>query len=188
MNKSAFVKAAAAAVLFAAAPASGQMVGTVGANPGQSPSDARELDQKFDELRNQGSLDNPNADPEKELETGASLVKQSKFSEALPHLEFYVSKHPKDVTALIYLGFSHRMIGSTEVGINPGDEYRKALDCYRRAQALDPDNRLLHEYAGKVLMLMHDVPDAQVELTALRKACPSGCPERQALEAVVPAQ
>lgn len=186
VNKLALVAAAIVAIFGCAAPAFSQMVGVVGGNAGQSPSEAREVDQKFDELKNEGRLDASKSNLDKELEAGAALVKQSKFAEALPHLEFVVDKRPNDVTALIYLGFSHRMIGSTLIGASKTAEYVTALSLYRRAQAIEPDNKLLHEYAGKVLMLLHDVPNAKVELNALKNLCPSGCPERAALEAVVP--
>jgi tetratricopeptide (TPR) repeat protein len=169
------------------APALAQMVGAVGANPGQSPAEARELDQKFDELRDKGIVDNPNLNIDKELETGANLVKQSKFAEAIPHLDIVVAKRPNDVTALIYLGFAHRMVGASMGGFAKTDEYMKALAYYRRGLAIEPDNKLLHEYTGKVLVLLNNIPEAQAELQALRKLCPSGCVELSALSAVVPA-
>lgn len=179
---------ASAAALFVAGgtPAFSQMVGTVGANPGQSPAEARELDQKFDELKNQGQL--KGIDAGKELEIGANLVKDSKFSEAIPHLERVLAKRPNDVTALIYMGFSHRMVAAGMGGFAKTDEYMKALEYYRRGLAQDPNNKLLHEYTGKVLVLLNDQAGAQAELKALQKLCPSGCTELKALSAVVPAQ
>lgn len=188
MQKDRIIVCAVALYAAMAAPAFPQMVGAVGANPGQSPAEARELDQKFDELKNKGRLNDPNIDADKELETGATLVKQSKFTEAIPHLDLVLAKRPNDVTALIYLGFSHRMVGASMGGFAKRDEYMKALECYRRGLALDPNNRLLHEYTGKVLVLLDDVPAAQLELKALQKLCPSGCDELKALSAVVPAQ
>jgi tetratricopeptide (TPR) repeat protein len=185
MYKSGRIVAGAALALALSAPAFSQMVGQVGNNPGQSPSEARALDQKFDELRNQGAL--KNVDAGKELEIGSNLVKQSKFAEAIPHLELALSKKPADVTTLIYLGFSHRMLAGSMAGFARRDELIKALEYYRRGLEIDPKNKLLHEYTGKVLVLLDDVPAAQTELKALQQLCPSGCDELKALSAVVPA-
>jgi tetratricopeptide (TPR) repeat protein len=184
MNKPGWIVTGAALAFALGAPAFSQMVGQVGNNPGQSPSDARALDQKFDELRNQGAL--KTVDAGKELEIGSNLVKQSKFAEAIPHLELALSKKPADVTTLIYLGFSHRMLAGTMVGFARRDELMKALEYYRRGLEADPKNRLLHEYTGKALVLLDDAPAAQGELKALQQLCPSGCDELKALSSVVP--
>lgn len=188
MQKLRILASAAALLVATGTPAVSQMVGAVGANPGQSPSDARQLDQTFDELKNKGKLNNPNIDAGKELEIGANLVKESKFSEAIPHLEIVLAKRPNDVTALIYMGFSHRMVAAGMGGFAKTDEYMKALEYYRRGLVLDPSNRLLHEYTGKVLVLLNDEAGAQAELKALQRLCPSGCTELKALSAVVPTQ
>lgn len=179
------VTAAVAALLVFTA-ASAQMVGQVGNNPGQSPQDARALDQKFEELQNEHKLDSSKIDPARELKIGSDLVKQSKFAEALPHLEAAVQKRPDDVTALIYLGFSHRMLAQGMTGMARTEQYLTALNLYKRGLLLEPNNRLLREYTGKVLMLLHDLPAAQAELRTLKQLCPSGCEELRALSDVVP--
>lgn len=184
MRKS--IALAAALAVLAAVPGAAQMVGQVGNNPGQSPSEARQADQKFEELQNEGKLDNSKVDPARELKLGSDLVKQSKFGEAIPHLERALEKRPDDVTALIYLGFSHRMLAQDMAGVARTDQYLSALEYYKRGLVLDPKNKLLHEYTGKVRMLLHDVPGAQAELTTLKALCPSGCDEFRALSAVVP--
>jgi len=177
---------AAALAALTAAPAAAQMVGQVGNNPGQSPQDARQLDQKFEELKSQGKVGTGKESAADELKIGSDLVKQSKFAEAVPHLELALEKRPDDVTTLIYLGFSHRMLAQNMNGVARTDQYLSALEYYKRGLAIDPKNRLLREYTGKVRMLLHDVPGAQAELKALKGLCPSGCVELQALAAVVP--
>ncbi len=174
-----------ATTLLLVSAASAQMVGQVGANPGQSPQEARALDQKFEEMKAEGKLDPSRPDPMRELKIGSDLVKQSKFSEAIPHLESALEKKPDDVTTLIYLGFSHRMLAQGLGGVARTEQYLTALDYYKRALVLEPKNRLLHEYTGKVRLLLHDVPGAQAELKTLKQLCPSSCDELRALSAVV---
>lgn len=179
------MRSAVVAVFLVLIPAQAQMVGQVGNNPGQSPSQARQADQKFEELRNQGLF--RQADPNKELKIGAALVKESRFEEALPHLEAALALHPNDVTALTYAGFTERMLGSASRGLIKSDHYAKALAYYRRGLVLEPGNLLLHEYAGKVHLLLGNTPEAARELAELRRLCPSGCESLTALQAVIPA-
>jgi tetratricopeptide (TPR) repeat protein len=77
------------------------------------------------------------------------------------------------------------MIGSDFTGAARADEYNKALGYYQQAVAIDPDNRLLHEYMGKLYLLMRDQPLADSELKTLEKLCPSGCAERDTLSNVM---
>ena len=119
-----------------------------------------------------------------ELVVGADLVKQQKYAEAIPHLELAFAKMPNNATTLIYLGFSHRMIGAGLSGDARNGEYQKALSYYRQAAGIDPDNQLLHEYLGKLCILMHDQTSAQNELVTLDRLCPSGCESRDALSKV----
>jgi tetratricopeptide (TPR) repeat protein len=184
MRKFEIAAAATAILVLAAPPAASQMVGTVGANPGESPSEARQTDQTFDELRNKGTLDNTGKAAD-ELAAGANLVKEHKFAEAVPHLEAALARRPRDVTALTYLGFAHRMIGSNLSGDAAKAEYEKALEYYRRGLAIDSRNRLLHEYAGKVHLLLHDAPSAEAEQAALKRLCPDGCDELSTLSEVL---
>src|SRR6202042_1372285 len=81
-----------------------------------------------------------------ELAAGAALVKGQKFGEAIPHLEAAQAKNPRSATVLIYLGFAHRMLAADLAGDAQAAEYRKSLDCYDQALAIDADNKLLHEY------------------------------------------
>ena len=180
------IKWVAALALLSAAPMFAQMVGQVGNNPGQSPAEARQVDQKFQELQNEGKLNAAKSDPANELKLGSDLVKQSKFADAIPHLEASLEKRPNDVTTLIYLGFSHRMLAQGMSGVARTDQYLTALDYYKRGLVLAPDNRLLHEYTGKVHLLLGDLPAAQAELKTLHQFCPSGCDELRALSAAVP--
>lgn len=162
------------------------MVGGVGGGTGGSPQDARNADRVFDELKaDQKISPTPRSDASSELAAGADLVKQEKFAEAIPHLEIALAKRPRNAVTLIYLGFSHRMIGSGLSGDARDGEYKKALGYYQQGLAIDPDNRLLHEYLGKLYLLMRDQPSAENEMKTLEKLCPSGCDEYDALSKVM---
>jgi tetratricopeptide (TPR) repeat protein len=179
MEQFRLLAASAALLVLVPVPAYPQLVGGVGANVGQSPSEARETDQKFDELRAEQEKQNDVGTDE--LTVGAGLVKQAKFADAVPHLERALAKHPRDVTTLIYLGFSHRMIGVSLSGDARAAEFAKALEYYRQGLEIDGRNRLLHEYTGKLYILMHDQASAEKEMDALKDVCPSGCDERDHL-------
>ena len=186
MRKHLFFAAAMAALLAAGTPALSQMAGGVRGGTGGGPQDARNTDRVFDELKAEKKISTPvRAEAPDELVIGADLVKQGKFAEAIPHLELALTRKPNNSTTLIYLGFSHRMIGAEFAGDARTGEYEKALGYYRQAMAIDPDNKLLHEYLGKLHLLMRDQTSAQSELNALEKLCPSGCDERDALSNVL---
>jgi tetratricopeptide (TPR) repeat protein len=162
------------AALVAGTPALSQMSGTgVPPNSGQDPN--------YDDMR--ADMDaKQNAKTADEFVTGAALVKQQQFGAAIPHLEAALVKKPHDVTLLIYLGFAHRMLGGAATGDAQKAEFKKALDCYQQALAVNGDNKLLHEYLGKLYLLMRDYDLAATEMKSLDSLCPSGCAERDALK------
>jgi tetratricopeptide (TPR) repeat protein len=122
-----------------------------------------------------------------ELATGADLVKQEKFAEAIPHLEHAEDRNPRNVTVFIYLGFAHRMLGEKVTLEGSAAEYDKALDYYKKGLDIDPRNKLLHEYLGKLYLLMRRYPDAADELKKLSDLCSSDCPERDSLSQAIAA-
>jgi tetratricopeptide (TPR) repeat protein len=135
-------------------------------------------DMKADTQRRQGPS---------ELAIGADLVKQGKFSDAIPHLEAARKAKPRDVTTLTYLGFAHRMAANSLTGAAQTAEYNSALDAYRDGLAISPDNKLLHEYLGKLYLLQRQEGPALDELKALQALCEAGCAERTALEQAIAA-
>jgi tetratricopeptide (TPR) repeat protein len=138
---------------------------------------------RYDEHGKDYGYDNMQSDTASrdEFAIGAALVKQQEFSEAITHLELARAKHPRNVTILIYLGFAHRMIGSKLTGDAQGEEFNQALDFYQKALAIDSNNRILHEYLGKLYLLTRQYTLASNELKTLGSLCPSGCDERTAL-------
>jgi hypothetical protein len=105
------------------------------------------------------------------------LIKHEKYSEAIPHLELALANKPHGADILNYLGYTHRMLG----------DYPSSLDFYKRALAIDPDHKGVHEYLGELYLQMHDTASAQAELTTLAGLCPSGCDERDMLTKAIAA-
>jgi tetratricopeptide (TPR) repeat protein len=99
------------------------------------------------------------------------LIRHEKYAEAIPHLEAALADKPHDADILNYLGYTKRMTG----------DYPSSLDYYKRALAIDPNHKGVHEYLGELYLQMHDQPSAQKELDTLASLCPSGCDERDAL-------
>ena len=167
------------AALVAGTPALSQMSGTgVPPNSGQDPN--------YDDMR--ADMDaKQNAKTADEFVTGANLVKQQQFGAAIPHLEAALAKNPRNVTLLIYLGFAHRMVGGSATGDVQAAEFKKALGYYQQGLALDQDNKLLHEYLGKLDLLMRQYSLAASEMKTLETLCPSGCAERTALAQAIAA-
>jgi len=186
MRKHLFFAVTTAALLAAGTPALSQMVGGVGGGTGGSPQDARDTDRVYDELKADKKISTPvRTEAPNELAIGADLAKQAEYADAIPHLELALAKNPNNATTLIYLGFSHRMIGAGLGSDARNAEYKKALDYYRQALPIDPNNRLLHEYLGKLFLLMHDQTSAENELKTLERLCPSSCVERETLSGVM---
>jgi tetratricopeptide (TPR) repeat protein len=162
----------------ATARASGGM-GNEGAYSGQYEEQGKEGG--FDPSKLHSGLDTHT----NELAVGADLVKHEKFAEALPHLERAEEKNPRNVTVLIYLGFVHRMLGESITLEGSTAQYNKALGYYRKGLDIDPRNKLLHEYLGKLYLLMRQYPDASNELKKLSNLCSSDCPERDSLSQAI---
>jgi tetratricopeptide (TPR) repeat protein len=165
--------------LVVGTPALSQMSGSgVPPNSGQDPN--------YDDMR--ADMDaKKNTETANEFVTGAGLVKQQQFAAAIPHLEAAFAKNPRNVTLLIYLGFSHRMVGGASAGVAQAAEFKKALDYYQQGLAIDADNKLLHEYLGKLDLLMREYGSAADELKTLQTLCPSDCAERTALAQAIQA-
>jgi len=109
--------------------------------------------------------------------TAVRLIKHQKYADAIPHLEMALADRPHSADILNYLGYTHRMIG----------DYASSLDFYKRALAIDPDHKGVHEYLGELYLQMNDLPSAQAQLSTLANLCPSGCDERDMLTKAIAA-
>jgi tetratricopeptide (TPR) repeat protein len=112
-----------------------------------------------------------------EYSVAVRLIKHEKYADAIPHLDAALADRPRSADVLNYLGYTHRMIG----------DYNASLDYYKRALAINPDHKGVHEYLGELYLQMHDMPSAQHELETLASLCPSGCDERDTLTKAISA-
>jgi Flp pilus assembly protein TadD len=97
-----------------------------------------------------------------EYEAGRKAVEAKDYKTALGHLTQAAQKLPNDADVQNLLGYSYRKLGN----------YDKALEHYRTALKLDPGHRGAHEYLGELYLETNRLPDAESELTALKKSCP----------------
>lgn len=102
-------------------------------------------------------------------------VQAKEYRRAIRMLEPVVAEQPRNVDALNYLGYSHRQLG----------EYDEALGYYRKALAIDADHRGANEYLGQLYLQTGDLKAARAQLAKLRRICPSGCEERDSLQAAI---
>ncbi|HEX2386077.1 MAG TPA: tetratricopeptide repeat protein, partial [Candidatus Binatia bacterium] len=93
------------------------------------------------------------------------------------HLTQAAQKLPDDADVHNLLGYSYRKLGN----------YDKALEHYRTALKLDPRHRGAHEYLGELYLETNRLPDAENELSALKKNCPwfGKCEEYEDLKAEI---
>lgn len=105
------------------------------------------------------------------------LIRHEKYADAIPHLQTALASRPHSADILNYLGYTNRMIGNNVT----------SLSYYRRALAINPDHKGVHEYLGELFLQMNDLTSAQGELTTLASLCPSGCDERDMLTKAIAA-
>ncbi len=110
-----------------------------------------------------------------EYDTAVKAINAGRYQDAITLLENVVTQQPKNADALNYLGFAHRKLGNKD----------KSLGYYQAALTNDPNHRGAREYLGELYIQMGDLPKAEEQLATLAKLCPSGCPERNELNAAI---
>jgi Flp pilus assembly protein TadD len=105
----------------------------------------------------------PKAKPENaNVAAGRKAVEAKDFKTALGHLTKAVQEAPNDADAHSMLGYSYRKLGTFE----------KSMEHYQRALKIDSNHRSAHEYLGELYLDMNQLPNAEKQLAALKKACP----------------
>ena len=99
------------------------------------------------------------------------------YAEAIPLLQAYASRAPKDADAQNWLGYSYRKSGNLDA----------AFKHYGRALELDPKHRGAHEYVGEAYLLAGNLPKAQEHLKALDKLCWLPCEQHDDLAKAIAA-
>jgi Flp pilus assembly protein TadD len=105
----------------------------------------------------------PKAKPENaNVAAGRKAVEAKDFTTALGLLTKAVQELPNDADAHSMLGYSYRKLGT----------FDKSMEHYQRALKIDSNHRSAHEYLGELYLDMNQLPNAEKQLAALKKACP----------------
>jgi len=106
-----------------------------------------------------------------------ALIKDKKFSEALPLLSSLAKEQPGNANVFNLLGYTKRKLGKLE---------QSGLD-YARALRLDPHHRGALEYQGELFLRLGNVAKAERNLARLKKVCISECEEAEELAEAIAA-
>jgi Flp pilus assembly protein TadD len=105
----------------------------------------------------------PQAKPENpNIAAGRKAIEAKDYKAAVGHLTKAVQESPKDADGHSMLGFSYRKLGS----------FDKSMEHYHAALKLDSSHRGAHEYLGELYLDLNQLPNAEKQLAALKKACP----------------
>ena len=100
--------------------------------------------------------ENPN------ITAARKAIEAKDYKAAVGHLTKAVQEAPNDVDAHSMLGYSYRKVGT----------FDKSMEHYQRALKIDSNHRSAHEYLGELYLDMNQLPNAEKQLAALKKACP----------------
>ncbi|WP_018181693.1 tetratricopeptide repeat protein [Kaistia granuli] len=108
------------------------------------------------------------------FQQGRQLALAGYHVNALDVLDAVQNKH--DAMVLTYIGYSHRKMGDTDVGIG----------FYKQALAIDPNNVNTHEYLGEGYASAGRIQLAKDELVIVQKLCGNtSCEQYEDLAAAV---
>ncbi|MDP2604751.1 MAG: tetratricopeptide repeat protein [Deltaproteobacteria bacterium] len=117
----------------------------------------------FVQSRAFADLPEPKAKPENaNIVAGRKAIEVKDYKTALGHLTKAVQEAPNDADAHSMLGYSYRKVGT----------FDKSMEHYQRALKIDSNHRSAHEYLGELYLDMNQLPNAEKQLAALKKACP----------------
>jgi Flp pilus assembly protein TadD len=105
----------------------------------------------------------PKSKPENpNVAAGRKAIETKDYKAAVGHLTKAVQELPNDADAHSMLGYSYRKVGT----------FDKSMEHYQRALKIDSNHRSAHEYLGELYLDMNQLPNAEKQLAALKKACP----------------
>jgi Flp pilus assembly protein TadD len=105
----------------------------------------------------------PEAKPESPtVAAGRKAIEAKDFKSAVGSLTKAVQENPNDADAHTMLGYSYRKLGA----------FDKSMEHYQKALKIDSNHRSTHEYLGELYLDMKQPANAEIQLQALKKACP----------------
>jgi Flp pilus assembly protein TadD len=102
---------------------------------------------------------------------GRRAVEARDWKTAITSLTAADKRTPNNAEVHNLLGFAYRNSGQVDL----------ALQYYLRALQIDSRHRGAHEYIGEAYLMQNNPAKAEEHLAALKKLCPSICPERDEL-------
>ncbi len=120
--------------------------------------------------------DNPSAAAnEPDYAAGKAAMDKKNWTEAVKRFHQAALRDPDSADLNNYLGYSYRNLKQMDL----------ALKYYKRSIQINPRHRGAHEYIGEAYLMMHDLPNAEKHLAALRNICLLPCEELTDLEKAV---
>ena len=104
-----------------------------------------------------GKTENPN------IVAARKAIDAKDFKSAVGLLTKAVQEEPKNADAESMLGYSYRKLGT----------FDKSMEHYQAALKIDSSHRYAHEYLGELYLDMNQPDNADKQLVALKKACPT---------------
>jgi Flp pilus assembly protein TadD len=108
-------------------------------------------------------LPEPKATENANIAAGRKAIEAKDYKAAVSYLTKAVQEEPKNSDAHSLLGYSYRKLGT----------FDKSMEHYQAALKIDSNNRYAHEYLGELYLDMNQPDNAEKQLTALKKACPT---------------
>lgn len=122
-----------------------------------------------------GSNNEASDDPD--MRKGNAAIIERRFDDALVSYMRVLDRDPEDANAWSQAGFAYRKLG----------EFEKSLNAYQQALEIQPFHLGANEYLGELYLQTDQVEKAEEMAAILRRACPSGCEELNALDGAIEA-
>lgn len=110
-----------------------------------------------------------------ELTKARAAIAAKDYPGAIQVLYAASKRAPHDADVMNLLGYSYRMLG----------QYPQAFIYYDQALAIMPLHKGALEYEGEAYLETRQLPKAENNFAALKRACPTGCDELADLQAAV---
>ncbi|MGE0417748.1 MAG: tetratricopeptide repeat protein [Acetobacteraceae bacterium] len=121
------------------------------------------------------AADMPQTPSSSDMAAIRAQIKAKDYAGALAALNRLVNAGIVDADVYNLLGFASRKTGALD----------RAAGYYRQALDMEPNHRGALEYQGELFLQRGDRAGAERNLPRLKVLCPSGCEEREDLEAAI---
>lgn len=120
---------------------------------------------------------NSSASDDPDMRKGDAAVIERRFDDALISYRRVLDRDPENADAWSQTGFVHRKLG----------DFEQSLNAYQHALEIQPFHLGANEYLGELYLQTDQVDKAEEMAAILRRACPTGCEELDALDGAIEA-